>query len=438
MDIKELKSLLDGIKTNFEEFKKTNDERIDAIEKGNGIAEVTEKLEKIEADIASDETKYDTIIAEAKALQDRLEELEGAFDGFQMTNPKEGKSKETVEYEKTFEAYLRSCNQVKGGDPTIQKQLRDQEKALLESKDFTTTVNASGGYAVPEDISTMIHDQMRLLSPLRALCRVVQVGTPDYKELVNIHGENSGWVGETGTRNQSTTPSFRERAPTSGTLYAYPRATEESVDDVFFDIGGMIVDVTSTEFAIAEAIAFLSGNGTNKPTGMLNTAPTTDTDDASPARNADAFEYIALDSSSPTTAIDPDRLIDLVYRLRAPYRANASWIMNSLTMGTIRKLKDGQNQYLWAPGLQPGQPASLLGFSTNAIEAMDDADTVGNHPLAFGDFRRGYLIVDRVGLRITVDDNITTPGYINWYIRKRVGGIVLDNNAVKFGKYASS
>ncbi len=434
MEIKDLKSLLDSIKSNFEAFKAANDERLDALEKGNGIAEVTEKIEKIEKDIDADQQNYDQVLQEAKALQDRVDELEGAFDGFGATQDGKAKLKEETAYEKAFERYMRSCTQVKGGDPQAQRELRDAEKALLEVKDIATTTGAAGGFAVPEVISTDIHDQLRLLSPMRDLCRVVQVGTSDYKELVNIHGENSGWVGETGTRNQTNTPTFRERAPTMGTLYAYPRATEESVDDVFFDVAGMLTEVTATEFAIAESTAFLSGDGSNKPTGILNTTPTTDTDDASPARSAEAIEYIALDSSSPTTAIDPDRLIDIVYKTRAPYRQNGTWAMNSLVTGEVRKLKDGQSQYLWAPGLQPGQPASLLGYPIRTLEAMADL-AQDSFSILFGDWRRGYLIVDRVGLRITVDDNITTPGYINWYIRKRVGGILLDNNALKAGRY---
>lgn len=435
MDIKELKTLLDGIKSNFETFKEANDERIEAIEKGRGIAEVTEKLEKIEADIEKDQSNYDLILQEAKALQEKVDELEGAFDGFQVGSDSKGQSKEEMAYKNAFEKWMRSCTIIKTGDPQLARELKQAEKALLETKDISTTTGAAGGHAVPEDISTQIHDQLRLLSPMRDLCRVVSVGTSDYKELVNIHGEASGWVGETGSRSQTTTPQFRERAPTSGTLYAYPRATEESVDDVFFDVQGMLVDVTATEFAIAESTAFINGNGTNRPTGIFNTTPTTDTDDASPARSAEAIEYVPLDTSSPTTAIDPDTLLTILYRLRAPYRVNATWAMNSNVTADVRKLKDGQNQYLWAPGLQAGEPASLLGYPHRTLEVMDNADTHENFPILFGDFRRGYLIVDRVGLRITVDDNITTPGYINWYIRKRVGGIILDNNALKAGRY---
>lgn len=435
----DIKQLVDDLGKDWKQFREDNDKRLDALEKNQGVAEIEEKLEKIDSSIDEMVKAKQKAEEEAKLSAERIDQLEASLDS--LGSPSNPDRKDLKEYEDVFDQYMRSFATFGGGkqaDPEITRKLNQLAKSIPEYKDIQTTTGAAGGVAVPEVISRDIADQTRLLSPLRQLCKVVPVGTSDYKELVNIHGENSAWVGETGARSQTLTPQFRERAPTMGTLYAYPRATEESMDDVFFNVAAMLTDVSATEFSIAEATAFLSGNGTNRPTGMLNTAPTTDTDDASPARSAEAFEYVPLDTSSPTNAIDPDQLITLVYRLRAPYRLAASWIMNSVVTGEVRKLKDGQSQYLWAPGLQPGEPARLLGFPHVTIEAMDDVSAVNNHPIMFGNFRRGYLVVDRVGLRITVDDNITTPGYINWYIRKRVGGIILDNNAVKVGKYASS
>jgi len=438
MDQKTMKQMLDDLGKDWETFKAANDERLDKIEAGGGTAEIDEKLVKINASMDGIDAARETAVAEAKMMADRVDELEAQMDGLgTIPDPKD--RKDLKEYKDLFTDWLRSTAQYGGkmADPEMSSKLIKLGKDIPEYKDINTGVGATGGFAVPEEIATEIHDQTRLLSPLRDLARVVQIGTSDYKELVNIHGENSAWVGEASARTTSTTPSFRERAPTLGTLYSYPRATEESVDDVFFNVGQLLIDVTSVEHAIAEGIAWLTGDGVNKPTGIFDTAPVVTDDDASPPRSADAIEYVPLDNSSPLSAIDPDVLFDLVYLLRAPYRNNATWAMNSTVQGTVRKFKDTTDQYLWAPGLVGGQPSTLLGFPIRTLEAMDDA-TTDLFPILFGDFRRGYLIVDRVGLRITVDNNITVPGFIQWYIRKRVGGILLDNNALKAGKFATS
>jgi HK97 family phage major capsid protein len=435
----EIKEVLEGLGAQWKEYRETNDARLDALEDGKGVAEFEEKLEKLGGAMDTLTEQRDEALTKANIIQERLEEVEATIDGFGTIKSSKVR-KEVKEYEETFDSWMRSFAQFGGkqADPEVSSRLHSLQKQLIESKDIDTTAGASGGFAVPEIISTQIHDQLRLLSPMRDLCRVVSVGTSDYKELVNIHGEASAWVGETGTRSTSTTPSFRERAPTMGTLYAYPRSTEEALDDVFFNVQQLLVDVTSTEFAIAESTAFLAGDGTNKPTGIFDTAPATTDDDASPPRSAEAIEYVPLDTASPTTAVEADQLLTLLYLLRSGYRQNATWAMNSNFTATVRKLKDGQNQYLWAPGLQAGQPDMLLGYPVRTLEAMDSGTAVGEHPILFGDFSRGYLIVDRVGLRITVDNNITVPGYVQWYIRKRVGGILLDNNAIKAGKWASS
>jgi HK97 family phage major capsid protein len=176
----------------------------------------------------------------------------------------------------------------------------------------------------------------------------------------------------------------------------------------------------------------IRGNGTNKPTGMLNTTPVTTADFASPLRAATAYQYIASPSLvSPTVyGIDPDKLIDLVYGVNSIYRAGASWAMNSTTAGAIAKLKDGEGRYLWRESLIAGQPAQLLGFPVAIWEQMDNIGA-NNFPIGFGNWRRAYTLTERTDLRITTD-NITTPGRVKFYIRRREGGCVTNNDALKF------
>lgn len=437
MELKDINDLLEGLGRDFEEYKKLNDQRIEAVAEGKGTAEIDAQLKLMDEAMDAAESKREQVERALKMQEERTAELEATIDGLDLSGTKVDR-KEIREYREKFDAWCRSAVAFDGksADPALQKELKDMAKQIPELKAIDTTSGASGGVAVPEEISTAINDQVRLISPVLDLVKLVDVGTSDYKEILNIHGESSGWVGETGTRNETSTPSFRERAPTHGTLYAYPQATEESVDDVFFDVGGLITSTVADEFAIKLEAAMLTGSGTNQPTGIFNTTPTTDDDDASPARSAEAIEFVNLDTSSPLSAMDPDQILTLVYLLRAPYRANAQWCMNSTVQGDVRKLKDSNGQYHWQPGLQLGQPSTLAGYTVRTLEQMPD-NASDAFSIMFGDFQRGYVMTRIVGLRITVDSNITTPGYIKWYVRQRFGGILNDNNAIKAGRYAA-
>ncbi len=434
METKDLKKLLEDLGKDWKQYQETNDARLDTIEQAGGIAEFDEKIKKINASIDVIVKERDQAMMAAKIVGERVDQLEATIDGLEALGGKDARP-DLREYEQVFEAWMRSTVQFGGtqADPALQSKLRELSANIPEYKAFDTLTGAAGGSAVPEQIARDINDQVRLVSPVRDLVKLVNIGTSDYKELLNIHGEDSAWVGETVARTEKATSAFRERVPTLGTLYVFPKATEESLDDMFFNVQQLIVDVTGDEFAIQEEDAFLRGDGTNKPTGLTNTAPDTTTDDASPARDADTLEYVPLDTATPTTEIDPDQLLTMIYLLRRPYRMRAQWIMNSSTTGTVRKLKQN-SEYIWAPGLQAGEPDRLLGFPHRTLEGMDDV-TQDLFPIGFGDFKRGYLMVIRVGLRMTVDNNITEPGYVKFYIRERVGGIILDNNAIKLGRF---
>lgn len=436
MELKDLKKTLDDLGADWKMFREENDKRLAKLEKGEGTAELEAKLDKIEASMDAAQLKLEADLTERKALEEKIERLEADLE-FSMTEEGRRKSRAEVEYEKAFDSWIRACREDAAPPEEKTRALREAEKKLNEEKAISGATDAAGGAAIPEVIGRTIHDQVRLLSPFRDIVTVRTVGTRDYKEVLNIHGENSGWVAEAGTRNESNTPSFRTRTPTMGTLYAYPRATEEALDDMFFDVGSFLADVASQEFSIAEGLAILSGNGTARPTGILNGAPVTTDDDASPPRSAEVIEYVPLATASPVAGIEADQLIDLFYTLRAPYRQNSTWTMSSIILGAVRKLKDTTNQYIWQPGLQLGAPSLLLGRPVRIMENMAGL-TADAFPVLVGDFRQGYLYVERSQLRITVDDNLTTPGYVKWYIRRRAGGIILDNNAIKAGKYANS
>jgi len=418
-----IKGLVEDTNRAFDEFKKVNDERIAALEKGKlGLAaELDAKLDRINADIAKQTALKKELDVQAQINaenRERIEDLESKRSNPGMTKQEIAKK----EHKDAFNAWVRDARQ---NSPVVEQRLFEAEK-----KDITIGTASAGGHAVPEEISRDVGLLQQKYSPFRSLVKVVTTGTSDYKELLTINSSTSGWVGETGSRTATLTPTLREVAPTHGELYAYPQASEWSLDDMFFNVEQWLTENVARSFAIAEAVAIVSGNGSNKPTGMLNSTPTTVSDEAG-TRAAAVYQYI-LGADNTPASVDADTMIDLFYTLNSAYRSNAVWIMNSLTAGQVRKLKDSQLQYLWQPSLIVGQPDTILGKPIAICEQLSDP-LGGTFPLAFGDFKQGYLLTQRTGLRIT-RDNVTNVGYVRFYVRQRVGGIVLNNDAVKWLK----
>lgn len=430
MTIEVFKKAVDNMATAFEEYKKTNDERLAALASGKDAGELGAKLDRIEKDVS----KWNALKAmvekdiEAQSeLKDRLEELEAKSKAPGRTVA----DKLNAEYKENWVEWVRA----KGQSAQHEAKMQELSKKAIEAKAAVTIATPSaGGFAVPEEISTMIEVLEKKFSPVRDLVKVVKVGTGDYKELVNIRGTTSGWVGESTSRTATDASLLRERAPTNGELYAYPQASEWSLDDMFFNVEQWLAEEVAQSFAIAEGLAVIEGNGTNSPTGMLNTAPVSTADFASPLRAAAAYQFIpSLSPSSPAVAeIVPDALIDLIYSLNSAYRSGAQFVMNSNTIGAVRKLKDTNGQYHWQPGLQQGQPDRLLGYGLSPWEQMPDIGT-NELPIGFGNWKRAYVLAERIGLRMT-RDNVTTIGFVKFYMRRREGGTVLNNDAAKFLK----
>lgn len=421
----DIKAAIDQTGAAFEAFKATNDARIKALAEGNDskAAELDQKLGRIEADLKKSTEVKATAEREIQFLRERVEELEAKG----MSPGKTGGTKVGNEYKAAFEQWVRARGQSPDAEAKMQDIIRKVQTG--EVKDVTIGTGSAGGFGVPEEISREIEKHELKFSPVRSLVKVVRAGTSDYKELLAINGATSGWVGETGTRSATNTPTLREITPTHGELYAYPQVSEWSLDDVFFNVESWLSETVGESFAVAEATSVISGNGTNQMTGMLNSAPTAVSDETA-TRAAAVYEFIA--NVDAGLALLPDRLIDTQYKLNSAYQAGAVWAMNSTTAGVVRKLKDSTNQYLWQPSLIVGQPDTLLGKPVTVWEQM--AAIANNaHPIAYGNFRRGYVIADRVGLRIT-RDSVTNIGYVRFYLRRRQGGIVLNNNAIKFIK----
>lgn len=426
--IKSVSDALDKIATAFDEYKKTNDARIEAVKSGASTEALDAKLAKIDAHIDS--------LGEMKAKLEKVEtklSRPGAGDASRQ----EGESKEAAEYRHAFLDWMRapSDNERQQKVAAAAKQLEAKSRDDLETRSTqtVTSTGSAGGFALPEIIERQIARLSVDISPIRQIATVRTVGSPDYKELFDINGAGFEWVGETDTRNQTNTPNLAEVAPTFGMASAKPQASEESLDDLFFDVEGWLVSSAAEAIAKGEGAAFVSGDGTKKPTGFL--AGPTPVTTADSSRAFGTLQYIASGQAAalPTSA---DVFYDLVYSLRARYRNNAQWVTSKLVLAALRKYKDTANQYLWQPALTAGQPATFMGYGITEAEDMP-AVGAGAFALAFGDFRDGYLIADRVGMRITRDE-ITSPGFVKFYVRKRVGGKLRNTEAIKLLKIAAS
>jgi HK97 family phage major capsid protein len=285
---------------------------------------------------------------------------------------------------------------------------------------------------VPRETETAIDRVLAKVSPIRAIATVRQIGAQSYRKPVTTTGADAGWVGEASTRSETTAPVLSVVEFPTMELYAMPAATQSLLDDAFINVDSWLAEEVQTSFGEQEGAAFISGDGINRPRGLLSYTPVAD---ASWAWNK--IGYIASGGAGAFASSNPsDALVDLVYTPRQSYRANGRWVMNRKTEAAIRKLKDGQGNYIWQPGAAAGDPATLLGYPVHEAEDMPDI-AANSYSIAFGDFARGYLVVDRVGVRVLRDPYSAKP-FVLFYTTKRVGGGVQNFEAIKLMKFATS
>lgn len=389
----------------FEAYKAANDERLAAVER------------KMAADALLDEKvqRIDTALGQTQARVDRLG-LAAARPP--LGGPAAGGPDAGTEHKQAFAAYVR----------------RGDETGLLrlEAKALSTGVPADGGHVAPPEVAATIDRRLTASSPMRRLATVRITGSGTFRKPVATTAPAFGWVSETAARTETATPALDLISFPVGELYAMAAATQTLLDDAILDIDQWLAGEIAESFAVAEGAAFISGTGTNRPKGMLAYT-------ASPDATAAWGElgYLATGVAGGFAATNPiDRLVDLTYAPRTPYRANAGFLMNRRTVGAVRKFKDGQGQYVWQPSLVAGQPATLLGFPVSECEDMPDV-AAGATAIAFGDFAKGYLIVDRADVRILRDPYSAKP-FVMFYVTKRVGGGVQDFDAIKLLKFAAS
>jgi HK97 family phage major capsid protein len=255
-------------------------------------------------------------------------------------------------------------------------------------------------------------------------------GANVFKKPVSLTAAGTGWVSETGARAQTATPTLSLLEFPTAELFANLAATQTLLDDSFVNLEDWIASEVEDAFAGQERAAFVSGDGADKPKGFLDYDKVTET-----AHVWGKIGYVATGVAGGFAASDPvDKLIDLVYTPKPQFRQNARFVMNRKTVSAVRKLKDASGQYIWEPNESGG--AALLGYAITELEDMPDIGTDA-FAIAFGDFARGYLIVDRAGVRVLRDPYSAKP-YVLFYVTKRVGGGVQNFDAIKLLKFGVS
>lgn len=319
-------------------------------------------------------------------------------------------------HQKAFNAYVRN-----GDDDG----LRGLE---LEGKALSTAVNSDGGYLVDPQTSAQVASVMNATASIRAVANVVQVEATSYDVLIDHTDVGAGWATEADPTAESGTPQVDRIAVPLHELSALPKASQRLLDDSAFDIEAWLAGRIADKFSRAEAHAFVNGDGVDKPRGFLNHAKADN--------NIWSWGNIGYVPTGSEGEVTGEAIIELVYALGAQYRAGASFVLNSRTATQLRKLKDADGRFLWADGLQAGEPAQLLGYPVLMAEDMPNPGPDA-FAMAFGNFKAGYTVAERPDLRILRDPFSAKP-HVLFYATKRVGGDVSDFAAIKLLKFGTS
>lgn len=384
----EVKGLIETLQKSFHDFKAEHTAQLDAAKKGH-----TEAFQAL---------KVDQINAEIERLQKSVDDANTKIAAAELGGAASGRQVKDREYNAAFTTHMK----------------RGDVNAALNKG-----VASEGGYLAPTEWDRSITDKLVQISPMRALATVQNISTNGFSKLFNLKGTVSGWVGEAAARPVTANATFGTLTYTTGEIYANPSATQGVLDDSEIDLEQWLAGEVQQEFAYQEGLAFLSGDGTNKPVGILTYV--------TGGANAATHPYGAITTvnSGAAATLTADGLVGLTEDLPGEFTANARFAMNKATITAIRKLKDGQGNYLWQPTFAAGGQATINGYGYTEMAGMP-AIGAGNKPILFGDFKRGYLVIDRVGVRVLRDPFSNKP-YVSFYTTKRVGGGLLNPQVLR-------
>lgn len=437
---REVKGFGDNVKS-LETSLKRDLEAVRAIAEAKG-AEGPEIKAQIEALTLSVTEKHAAIELSVKAAQEQADRIETAFKRAPLGGGDKASESEIKEALAFFEAKAAAAGNLNyGSRPTTEtidregyglwakefgNYLRSNDERRVDAKALSVGSNPDGGYLVPTAQSARITQKIWESSPLRQLATIETIGTDSLEIPYDLDEVGTGWVGETETRATTDTPEVGVQKIPVFEMYAKPKATQKFLEDASINVEAWLAGKVGDKFARTEASGFISGTGVNQPRGILSYA----------AGSAGARNTIDQVVSGHATQVTGDVIVKMPFEIKGAYLANAAWMMKRSTVQAIMLLKDGDGQYLWRPGLVAGAPSTLVGYSVYQAEDMP-AIAAGTLSAAFGDFRRGYTVVDRLGIT-TLRDPYSAKPFVEFYSRKRVGGAVVDFEAFKLVKIAAS
>lgn len=399
MDL-ETKKLVEELGTAFEQFKKANDAELKILkEKGHVPEDLKTKTDKLNDEVGKIQSKIDSI---QTALN------RGGQGG-------EDHQEKSAAFQKKYSQELRAY---------MSKGTGLTPEMMAEAKAMSVDSDENGGFWVGPQLSNEIVMKVFESSPVRSVASVQTISTDAMEIMEDLDEAGSGWVGETSPRPETTTPKIKMIKIPVHELSAQPAANQKFLDDAAINVESWLAGKVSEKFARDEATAFVRGNGVAKPMGFLSYP------------NGTGFGQIEQIETAGSVAITADDMIDLDYSLKGEYKRNAVWMAPRLVQKIFRKFKDLDGQYLWQPGLNGLAQATLLGkplIEANDLDANSGTLAAGLLPVAFGDFRTGYQIVDRVGIRVLRDPFTSKPNIL-FYTTKRVGGAVKNYEAIKLLK----
>jgi HK97 family phage major capsid protein len=401
----EQRAALHEVLAAFEGFKAANDERLAEMERkraADGLLE--EKVGRIDAALTAAQGRLDRLTSEAR--RPTIGFADGPSGASRLLPSGAG------EESKAFSDYLRLGVETKAG--------------------LAVSSPSTGGVVASPELERFVERRLAQASPMRAIASVRTVGSGVFKKPVSIAGVAAGWVAETAPRPETDPATLALLEFPAADLYASPAATQTLLDDAYVNLDEWLAAEVEDAFATQETDAFVNGSGVNKPKGFLSYDAV-----AEGSQVWGQLGYLATGVAAGFPASNPtDRLMDLIYAPKTQYRPGGRFVMNRKTAATIRKFKDSTGSYIWSVGTQPGMPASLLGYPVTEIETMPDVGA-NSFSVAFGDFGRGYLIVDRAGVRVLRDPYSAKP-YVLFYTTKRVGGGVQNFDAIKLLKFGTA
>lgn len=419
----EVKNAVELLGKTFEEFKTKNDQRLSQAEKKGEDAVTKDEVEKLNKAIDDAQVELKKRLDEMEAKANRLalsggdvaKEVKAAADFAELINVKEFTPDQLKEYRADLAGYIR----------------RHEIKATT----MQVAVDPSGGYWVTPDVSGRMVSKIYESTPMRQLANVVAIGTDALEGPIDNGEMDAQWVGEKATRSQTDTPQLGMWRIPVNELYAYPWVTQKLLEDGKIDVEAWIAMKAAAKFARKENAAFVNGTGVLQPKGIMTYGFASTADDT---RSWGTFQYVASGASGAFASSNPaDKLVDLIFEVKAGYRQPAQFLMARRTVGAVRKLKDGQGNYLVDLRLRDGALVeSIFGFPVVDGEDMP-AIAANSYSILFGDFAEAYTIVDRLGTSV-VRDNITQPGFVKFHMRRRVGGGAVNFEAVKAMKFAAS